>query len=64
MKEALRKAGYAVPEPKETNLKTLKCKKCGGEIRFIRGTNIAACTGTREDGRPCNYYIVLKNMVR
>ena len=48
-------------QPKE--IKVRKCFRCGGEMRYIEGTNVIVCTGTKKDKdgieKPCMNRILL-----
>lgn len=52
--EAARALGIKVKEPAVKSEKPKKCRKCGGDLRHIAGTNIYVCDNsiTREDTLP------------
>lgn len=39
---------------KKPDAKVKKCRRCGGILKPIDGTNVLVCTGTLSDGKECN----------
>lgn len=39
---------------KKPDTKVKKCRRCGGILNPIEGTNVLICTGTLSDGKECN----------
>lgn len=55
--------GISKKQEKKKELKPRKCFRCGGEMVYIEGTNVYACTGSKKDKqgveRPCMNRILL-----